>query len=402
MTNALHPPATLPDYLQSLIEDQSLPGLSYAVLRGGQRVDSGCFGWADVEAQAPLRSDSIFRAFSNTKLITSCAVLMMMERGHFGLDDPISQWIPELGQRQVLRPGATSMGDTEPAQSEVTIRHLLSHTAGFSHAVFDAGSLLHTAYHARGVRRPDTTLAELMALLAPLPLQFHPGTAWDYAIGCDILARLIEVISGQRYGDFLLAEVLQPLGMLDTGYLLRKDQHARFTALYGPANAARPMSRGFVRLHAVPHPGAFERAVPRQSGAGGLFTTQDDMLRLLGALLPGGPRWLQPETVAQMMSDQLPAHLNVRFNTLGNKPNQGFGLAGAVTRQSSQIDGIDSAGEMQWGGLAGTHWWIAPNAAGGQGLAGVVMTHRHMAFWHPFWFDFKRRVHAAYAVQATS
>ncbi len=382
---------------RDLVDSEMLPGMCYAVLRGGELVDSGCAGWADREQQLPLRPDHIFRAYSNTKLITSCAVLLMMERGHFALDDPIKAWIPELARLPVLRPGATTLDDTQPAQSDITIRQLLCHTAGFSHGVFDVGSLLHTAYQERGVRRSDSTLAELMTLLGGLPLQTQPGCAWAYALGCDILARLIEIVSGQRYGDFLHSQILTPLGMVDTGYVLRPDQRQRFTALYGAADAARPMGRGIVALHDTPYAGAWERAVPRQSGAGGLFTTLADMLALLRGLLPGGARLLRSDSVAQMMRNQRPPEMRVQLADGGPMPGMGFGLAGAVTIAPSAMAGEDAVGEMQWGGLAGTHWWIAPNAAGGKGLAGALMTHRMMAFWHPFWFDFKRRAHAAYA-----
>jgi CubicO group peptidase (beta-lactamase class C family) len=321
-----------------------------------------------------------------------------MEQGRFALDDPVREWIPALGHLQVLRPGARSLDDTEPARSELTIRQLFSHAGGFTSGVFDPGSLLYGAYHARGVRDPNTSLAEMADTLGSLPLLFHPGAGWEYSAATDVLARLVEVISGARFDDFLRRRIFDPLGMVDTGFVLDAGQRERFTALYGAADAARPLGRGLARLHDTPYAGAYERPFARLSGNGGLFTTLADMLALLRALLPGGPMLLRPDTVAQMMSNQLADDLRVRFADTGPVPGMGYGLAGAVTIAPSALGGEDAVGETQWGGLAGTHWWIAPNA----NLAGVLMTHRFMAFWHPFWFEFKRKVHALHGSRASS
>ena len=386
--------------LEDWVARDRLRGVSYAVLRGAELVDSHSAGWADREAGVRLRPDHIMRAFSNTKLITAVATLLLMDEGHFGLDDPVKEWIPALAAMRVLRAGALSLDDSEPARMDISIRHLLTHTAGFSHGVFDPDSLLYKAYHARGLRRPDTNLAELMALMGALPLQFEPGTDWSYSMSPDVLARLVEVVSGQTYGEFLQQRVFGPLGMVDTGFVLRPDQRPRFAALYCVADPARPISRGLKRLDDTPYPGAWLEPRPRQSGAGGLFTTQADMLALVRSLAfasrPGVASLLKATTVAEMLRDQLPADRHVMIIPGQSMRQMGFSLCGAVTRSASAFGGEDSVGEVQWGGLAGTHWWIAPAAAGGQGLAGVLMTQRLMAFWHPFWFSFKRQVHAAY------
>ena len=153
------------------------------VLKDGVPVDRFCTGLANLQTGEALRPDHIHRAFSNTKLMTSVLVLMLADQGHFALDDPIKNWIPALGKLGVLKPGAATLDDTEALRTDITVRRLLSHQAGFSHGVFDPGTLIYNAYHAAGVRRPDTTLETLMDQLAKLPLIYQPGAGWEYSMG---------------------------------------------------------------------------------------------------------------------------------------------------------------------------------------------------------------------------
>src|SRR3977135_71943 len=146
--------------MQRYVDGNLLSGVSSAVLVGRELVDVNYAGWADKEAQTPLRADHIFRVFSNTKLVTSCAALLLFEEGRFKLDDPIEKFIPQLGNRRVLCPGATSLGETEPARGSISIRHLLSHSSGLSYGIFDPGTAIFRAYNERKVLNPATTLAE--------------------------------------------------------------------------------------------------------------------------------------------------------------------------------------------------------------------------------------------------
>ena len=173
--------------------------MSSAVLVGRDLVDVNCIGWADKEAQIPLRVDHIFRVFSNTKLVTSCAALLLFEEGRFQLDDPIERFIPQLGNRQVLRPGATSLDETEPARGSITIRQLMSHSSGLSYGLFDPGTVIFKAYQERKVLNPATPLADMIDALADLPLVYHPGTSWEYSVATDVMGRLVEVVSGQPF-----------------------------------------------------------------------------------------------------------------------------------------------------------------------------------------------------------
>ena len=389
----------LDQHLHALTRSGQLPGVSYALLRGQDEVAAGVFGLADREAGRPMGRDTIVRAYSNTKLVTSLAVLRLHDAGLFGLDDPVAEWIPALRGLRVLRPGAQTLDDTVPLATPVTVRHLLTHTAGFGQGLFDAGTLLQAAYWQRGVRGADTTLAELMEVFGTLPLNAQPGSAWDYSAATDVAARLVEVVSGQRFGDHLQQQVFGPLGMVDTAHVLaRDDQRARLAALYGVPQgleAGDPAAPATRLLTDSPYPGAFLVPKPRQGGAGGLVTTLPDWLALMRALLPGGPALLRPATREQALRDQLAPPLSVQFRRQGSfggpMPALGFGLLGAVTRAASATTPAGSEGVVQWGGLAGTHWWIDPL----RGTAGALMTQRMMGFWQPWWFEAQRLMFAA-------
>jgi CubicO group peptidase (beta-lactamase class C family) len=375
--------------LQRAVDQHLLPGASCLVMRNGQLLDSFCTGLANLETGEALRPDHIHRAFSNTKLITSALALKFMEDGHFALDDPIKNWVPEFALVRVLRPGATHTGDTEALQTDITIRHLLSHTSGLSHGVFDPGSVIYNAYIGSGVRSADLTLAQAMPRLAALPLSFQPGRGWDYAIGADLLARLMEIITGQTYAEILQTRVFGPLGMVDTGYVVTPANQARLVPLYKGEDLLQPHKGGLHPAPGVPWPDAFVKPVARHAGTGGTVTTQADFMRFVQALTQGG--FLRPATLAEMFRDQLPAQHHVHFQHLGELPHLGFGLGGAVTRAPSASQPNSPVGEFQWGGLAGTHWCYCPST----GVAIVQMAQRHFGFWHPFWFEYKAAVYAA-------
>jgi CubicO group peptidase (beta-lactamase class C family) len=376
--------------MQRYVDAEVLPGVSYAVLEGRALVDLQCVGWADRESATPLRVDHLFRAFSNTKLVTACAVLLLMEDGRLGLDDPVGEYIPQLAHPRVLKPGATSLDDTEPAHGPITVRHLLTHSAGLSYGLLDPGSMMYQAYVERRVLNPATPLSAMMDVLGDLPLLFHPGASWEYSVASDVLARLVEVVSGERFDAFLQKRIFDPLGMADTGFVVPERERCRLSAYYKGADAVSPMKPGLTRIDHSPYPGAYLSAMPRLSGGGGLVTTLPDMVALLRSLLPAGPTLLRPDTIALAMRNHLPEGVTLRFAS-GSLAGKVHGLLGAITTAPAAVEPAGSVGEMQWGGIAGTHWWIAPEA----GLAAVLMTQRQMAFWHPYAFDFKRQVYLA-------
>ena len=156
------------------------------------------------------------------------------------LDDLVDAYIPELANRQVLRADAKSLADTEPAQSPITLHHLMTHTSGLSYGIFDPGSLLFQAYNQAAVLNPLEDLGAMMAVLAPLPLSFHPGTQWEYSVATDVLARVIEVVSGETFASFLSRRIFAPLGMVDTDFWVPPTKRERLCALYVGADLLDP------------------------------------------------------------------------------------------------------------------------------------------------------------------
>jgi CubicO group peptidase (beta-lactamase class C family) len=356
--------------MQRYVDGNLLSGFSSAVLVGRDVVDVSCIGWADKEARIPLRVDHIFRIFSNTKLITSCAALLLFEDGRFQLDDPVERFIPQLANRRVLHPGAASLDQTEPAVRPISIRHLMSHSSGLSYGLLDPGTLIFKAYNERKVNNPATTLAEMIDVLADLPLANHPGTSWEYSVAIDVLARLVEVISGQRFDAFIQSRILDPLGMADTGFVV--SDRNRLVAFYAGADPVDPMKPGLTRADALPYPDAYLRPFPRQAGGAGLVSTLPDMVALMRSLLPGGRTLLKPDTIGLMMTNQLPEGVWIRFPAYGAIRGRGHGLAGALILEPSAFDHQDASGELFWGGRAGTQWWISPR----KNTAGLIMAQR--------------------------
>jgi CubicO group peptidase (beta-lactamase class C family) len=364
--------------LRAQVDGRWLPGVSTALLRGREVLDRFCCGWADIDAGTPLREDHIVRVFSNSKLVTSCAVLLLVEEGRIALDEPIETWLPELGHRHVLGPGAKRIDDTVPAKSSITVRHLMTHTSGLSYGLFDPGTVLFEAYREARVIDPARPLAAMVSALAPLPLSFQPGSRWQYSVATDVLGHLVEVASGMTFGAFLARRIFEPLGMVDTGFHVPEPKRDRLCALYGSADPGDPNLPGFRRLRDQPFAGDFAAGLALESGGIGLVSTLGDWVLLLQSLMPGGPTLLRAESLAQMGRNQLPRGMCVEFTGVARDEGRCFGLGSAVTVSAGPNEPAESVGEVGWGGLSGTAWWIHPRL----GLAGVLMTQRYLGFGH--------------------
>src|SRR5205823_14103704 len=182
----------------------------------------------------------------------------------------------------------------------------------------------------------------------------QPGTSWEYSLATDVVARLVEVISGQSFDKFIQARILDPLGMVDTGFVVPERDHGRLVAYYAGADLMEPMKPGLTRTDNAPFPGAYLRPVARLNGGGGLVSTLPDMVALIRSLLPGGPTLLKPDTIALMMSNQLSEGVWLRFPAYGELQGRGHGLAGALILEPAVFDHQDARGELFWGGRAGT------------------------------------------------
>ena len=381
--------------MQWYIDTNILSCCSSLVLAGQDVVDVQTYGYMDLESKRPLTIDAIYRMYSNTKLITSVAAMILFEEGRFGLDDPLDHYLPPFAKCNVLRRDATHIDEVVPAASSITIRHILSHTAGLTYGFIDPESVIAKAYVQRGIGSPHNTLADLIDKLGKLPLCFEPGTNWRYSVATDVASRLVEVLSGQPFDVFLKTRIFQPLGMVDTDFYVPAEKHHRFTTMYAPEDPLQPMQPALKKSD-DPSNGQFSRPQAMLSGGGGLCSTLADYLTFVRMLIGGGEwnsvRILKSETLELMRENQLPADVSVHFPTW-SMPNTVFGLGFALKTAPGEGEPDAATDEYHWGGMAGTHSWMAPRAR----LAGMCMTQRMPGFWHPFSHDFKRLTYAAAA-----
>jgi len=381
----------LHERMQWYVDEEILSCCNTLILAGTDVVDFRTFGYMDLETREPLREDAIFRMYSNTKLVTSVAAMMLQEQGDFDLDDPVAKFIPAFDRMQVLKPDAESLDDTEPARDDIRIRHLLSHSAGLSYGFIEPESLIDRSYAASGLNilgESDLTLETLCDRLGELPLVYHPGERWRYSFATDVTAHLVEVVSGERFDEFLKAHVFEPLRMVDTDFWVPPEKRDRFTTMYAPVDLFAPLKGGLSKAD-DPHEGTYTRRRTLLSGGGGLVSTVSDYLTFVRLIISGGAwngvRLLQPETLELMRTNQLPAAVGVSF-PMWDMPGTVFGLGFALKARLAEGDPLASLDEYHWGGMAGTHTWMAPRA----NIAGMCMTQRMPGFWHPFSHDFHR------------
>ena len=377
--------------MQGYIDKNLLSGISALVLKGTDVVDFKTFGSADIESNSPMQPDTIYRLYSNTKIITAVAAMTLFEEGHFQLDDPIEKYLPQLADRQVLKADAKSVTDTEPSDSQPTVRQIMCHNAGFSYG-FLQESKLDELYNAADIMAVDGTLADMIDKLADMPLAYQPGSRWQYSVASDILARLIEIWSGTPFDDFLKTRIFDPLEMVDTGFHLETSKQERIATLYSPKNIMDPSEPGLIKT--PDRLVGYDRSNKFFSGGGGLLSTIIDYTEFIRMIVNGGEwngaRILTSETIDMMHTNHLPEGVGVQFPHW-LMPDTVFGLGLAIKTRPFKGEPDAAIGEYHWGGMAGTHSWMSPQGD----LAGLVFTQRMPGFWHQFSWEFRRLVYQA-------
>lgn len=329
------------------------PGAVAVVEVDGKPVFQGAYGHRDLARTQPMRADAIFRIYSMTKPVAAVAVLTLMEQGKLALDDPVSRYLPAFAQTQVVVGGDLAQPRLAPARRAITLRHLLTHTSGLaadSARYPVATALLEQA----GVERARD-LADVADRLAKVPLAAQPGTEFHYeGANTELLARVVEVVSGETFSHYLQAQVLGPLGMRDTGFEVPAAQRGRVVDL------PTLDDHGALRIADTPsarQPGARLRAY--DSAAGGLYSTAGDYLRFARMLLndgaSGGVRMLSRKTVELMMRDQL-GGFDPAVKSTG--PGEGFGLGGYVVTDPAARGRLGSVGQFGWSGAASTYFTV--------------------------------------------
>lgn len=376
------------DHFNRYVDEGKIPGYLVLVARRGNAAYLHRYGMRDVDAGLPVEQDTIFRIYSMTKPITSVGIMTLFERGLLQLDDPASEYIPAFKQLEVFESGDAKSYQTVPADREMTIRDLLTHTAGLSYEFLHAHPVdaMYRERKLTGSNACEMSLADLVGGLSELPLLFSPGTRWNYSYATDVLGHVIEVISGRPLDRFFAEEILEPLGMEDTGFTISPEKVDRFAANY------ECNGDGF-RLIDHPLESAYLKRPQLFSGGGGLVSTAADYLRFCQMLLNKGRlegvRVLGRKTVELMTSNHLPQHcdlstmgyiltsesraaglgvgLGARYNLRRGglraetrHDGIGFGLGGAVLLDPATAHILGSPGEFAWGGAASTAFWVDP------------------------------------------
>lgn len=345
--------------IQGSIDGKRIAGAVTLVARHGQVVWFKAQGMMDREAGKPMRPDTIFRICSMTKPITSLAVMMLYEEGHFLLEDPISKYLPEFNNPRVLVKPTSGASYSIPATREITIRDLLRHTSGLTYNWNDElGQEYNQANVAHGMLPYDGTISDNVKRLAGIPLLFNPGDRWEYSLGVDVLGRLVEVISGKHLDEFFRTRIFEPLRMKDTYFYLPDNKLERLVTMYTYYTEKglnrfpdTPIAEGTFTFSAdYPYRG------PKKlfSGGAGLVSTASDYARFCQMMLDNGKvgkkRFLSRKSVELMTQDQL-----------GKIDNDyGFGLGFSVDGAKAPLSELGSPGEYSWGGVFYTAFSIDP------------------------------------------
>jgi CubicO group peptidase (beta-lactamase class C family) len=364
------------------VDRGEIPGAVVLIARRGKVAYFSSFGFRDREAGAPMTADAIFRIGSMTKPVTSLAIMMLAEAGMLEIAYPVSRYLPEFKTLQV---GVEKKGEDgkmelalEPARREMTVQDLLRHTSGLTTRLFGR-SMVKDLYDKARVTDPAQTNAELVTKLAKLPLQFHPGSTWEYSISPDVLGRVVEVVSGVTFDAFIAERIAKPLKLADTGFWVEPAKHARIAeAQISKASGQRPPLRDM-------------KSRPNWiSGGTGMVSTALDYARFCQLFLNGGQldgvRLVSRKTIELMTTDHLPPGTPMSpavteefgAHTPSPEMGQGYGLGFVVRNHAGRNPLHGSTGEYYWANFWGTYFWIDPK----EKMLVVMMTQAPAQRWH--------------------
>ena len=364
--------------VQDAVDRNEVAGAVTLVARLGRVGHLEAVGSRDIERNAPMQTDTLFRIASMTKAVTSVAVMQLYESGALMLSDPVSKFLPAFAEMEVLTPpgdGGSAEYTLEPMRRPITIRHLLTHTSGLSYRFLSPRPLAPYYLEADitdGLSQTDGTIGDMVDRLATLPLVHQPGERFTYSLGVDVLGRVVEVVTGETLADYMAAEIFAPLGMVDTAFFTDPADAPRFASIYTPSG------NGIATLPETPvvspdrrtiYSSSYPYAGPKTyySGGAGLSSTITDYARFLQALLHGGEldgaRVLGRRTVQLMTRDHL-AGLGVP------ETGQRFGLGFSISGERGLTGGPRSEGAFGWLGFFNTVYWVDPE----EQLVAIIMT----------------------------
>jgi CubicO group peptidase (beta-lactamase class C family) len=382
-------------HLQRAVDSGRLPGWSVSVDVAGQTVFRDHGGVLDIDNQVPVTPDSIFRAFSMTKPITSVAAMTLYEQGRFDLRTPVAEFIPEFADTMVCATPDADPDQVEPQREPLTVWHLLTHTSGLTYSWL-GDNRVGAQYNRAQIGFPDGTadLAETARQLAKIPLLFQPGRYWNYSMSTDVLGRVVEVASGQSLDGYLQDTILGPLKMSDTAFGVAPANSERVAVLYDQSAPGAAFTPNQVFTNRDLSQPAF------LSGGGGLFTTLDDYSRFAAMLAAGGSLDGQViigrDTLAYMASNHLPPgqdlHTFARTPLEGNLAGLGFGLGFAVVIDAPARRILTRPGNYYWNGAGGSTFWIDPERQ----LSVVLMMSVRSSTNYQWESDLRKLVYQAY------
>lgn len=391
--------------LESYVSRGLLAGTLGLIYRRGETVYCNAFGHQEIGSGLPMTEDTIFRIYSMTKPITSVAALMLFEEGHFLLDDPVSNYLPEFEGAQVC---TGDLDNLVPPHRPPTIKDLFLHTAGLSYG-WDQDSPVENLYRQSFGSREQLSLDKFVQKLAALPLLYHPGTRWRYSYATDVLGRLVEALSGMSLDEFFRQEIFKPLAMKETAFQVDAASLDRFSACYcppggfsfgsdsgpdtdagsGSSDEADRAEAPTIELFEASRDSRFTKTPAFLSGGGGLVSTTGDYLRFSQMLLNGGVldgrRLLGPKTVEMMRANHLPSKLVPIRIGADERAGYGFGLGVSVMVDLPATSTPGSVGIYGWGGAASTQFWIDPE----EEMLGIFMTQFMPAGYYPVAREFR-------------